>query len=145
IDTMSYKTLRQATSTGNPIQVAAYVLYVDLDGDTATTNDQTYYVYEPAYNGTVQTGVWQTWDVLQGGNSKWWGNGSGVPNQTWSAIVATHPAALALAYGFNQGLQTQVLIHSYKIWYLTAQQHTLPLLAWVVEVMIATHPTKRFL
>ena len=103
IDTMKYKTLRQATSTGNAIQVAAYVLYVDLDGDIATTNDQTYYVYEPAYNGTVQTGVWQTWDVLQGGNSKWWGNGSGVPDQTWSAIVATHPAAVALAYGFNQG------------------------------------------
>ena len=109
IDAMSYKTLRLATSTGADYFAPSYILYVDLDGDEATTDDQTYLFYEPVYNGAVQTGVWQTWDVLAGGNSTWWSFelSGGDPTLTWSDIVATYPNAVALAYGFNQGTYNQ--------------------------------------
>lgn len=113
IDAMSYKTFRKPTSTGATNILPGYVLYVDLDGSNNTVNDRTFYLYEPVYNGTVQTGVWQTWDVLAGGTSTWWGNGSGDPDRTWNDILAAYPNATALAYGFNQGtsnLGTEALI-----------------------------------
>ncbi len=105
IDAMSYKTLRQVSSTGSDQLAPAYVLLVDLDGDSTTTDDQTYLFYEPIYNGTVQTGVWQTWDVLNGGNSVWWSFDltGGDPTITWSDMLANYPDARALMYGFNQG------------------------------------------
>lgn len=105
IDTMSYKTKRLVTSTGNPQVTAAYILYVDLDGEASTTDDRTYLFYEPIYNGTVQTGTWQTWDVLNNGQSVWWSFDltGGNPTLTWDQIVSDYPYAVALEYGFNQG------------------------------------------
>lgn len=109
IDAMSYKTLRNAASTGNDQVIPAYILSVDLDGSTSTTDDQTYLFYEPIYNGTVETGVWQTWDVLGGGDSVWWSFDltDGNPTLTWSEILADYPEATALSYGFNLGTYNQ--------------------------------------
>lgn len=109
IDAMSYKTLRLLTSTGNDQVVTAYILQVDLDGDTATTNDITYLFYEPLYNGTVLTGTWQTWDLINDGNSVWWSFAltGGNPTLTWSEILEQYPEAIAISYGFNQGTWNQ--------------------------------------
>lgn len=109
IDAMSYKTLRETTSTGPNNILPGYVIYVDLDGNLSTDTDQDYIYYEPVYNGSVQTGVWQTWDVLNGGNSIWWSSSltGGTPNLTWSEIIEDYPNAVAIAYGFNQGTWNQ--------------------------------------
>lgn len=107
VDAMSYKTFRFADSTGNNQVVTAYILNVDLDGDTSTTADQTYFFYEPIYNGIVQDDVWQTWDVYNAGNAVIWGNGNGDPVQSWNSVLATHPNAVVLNYGFNQGTYNQ--------------------------------------
>lgn len=103
IGTMSYMTLRRPTSTGATYLVPAYIIFADRDGNMATTNDSLYFFYEPVYNGSVQTGAWQTWNVLNGGNSKWWGSGNANPDRTWNDLLAQYPDAVALAYGFNQG------------------------------------------
>jgi LPXTG-motif cell wall-anchored protein len=107
VDAMSYKTFRFADSTGNSQVVTAYILNVDLDGDTTTTADQTYFFYEPIYNGAVQDDVWQTWDVYNAGNAVIWGNGNGDPVQSWNSVLASYPNALVLNYGFNQGTYNQ--------------------------------------
>lgn len=103
ISTMSYKTYRDPSSTGNNQILPAYVLEIDKDGNPLTTNDTAYLFYEPIYNGTVQTGVWQTWDAYNGGNAIWWGAGDNNPDHTWNQLVAEFPTATVLAYGFNQG------------------------------------------
>lgn len=99
---MGYDTLRLPTATGNDQTVAAYVLYVDKDGEE-TTNDGTYLFYEPIYNGNVTTGTWQTWDVYNNGNSVWWGDGNSNPDRTLQYFLTQYPNATVLYYGFNQG------------------------------------------
>lgn len=104
IDAMRYSTYRFSDSTGNNQVVPSYVLYVDYDGNIATTGDQEYLIFEPIYNGTVVENSWQTWDVLGGGTSTWWSDSSGGdPTLVWNAILAAHPNAQALYFGFNQG------------------------------------------
>ena len=107
IDDMSYVTYRDVTSMGDPQVVTAYILYVDLDGNLAT-DDGTYLFYEPTYNGTVQTGTWQTWDV-DADAAKFWSFdlSGGNPSLTWAGIVASYPNAVAVSYGFNQGTYNQ--------------------------------------
>lgn len=105
IDAMSYKTYRSASSTGESFQAPSYILYVDKDGNPET-DDTGYLIFEPLYsygNDAIQVGQWQTWDVLKGGTSKWWGLGDNNPSRTWNDILAQYPNAVALAYGFNQG------------------------------------------
>ncbi|MES2876483.1 MAG: hypothetical protein V4678_03355 [Patescibacteria group bacterium] len=108
VDAMSYKTMRQTTSMGASNVLPAYIVLIDKDGNMATPADRTYFLYEPLYNGTVQTGVWQTWDVLNGGNSKWWGDGNSNPDRTWNQIMAQYPDAIAVSYGFNQGTSNKM-------------------------------------
>lgn len=115
IDTMSYKTYRDPSSIGLSYQAAAYVLYVDVDGNLETTDDQNYLLFEPLYtygNDAIQPGVWQTWDVLHEGTSKWWGFFGGDPSKTWNDILAEYPNAVALAYGFNQGTSNSGIINT---------------------------------
>lgn len=107
VEEMSYKTFRFADSTGNSQVVTAYILNVDLDGDITTIGDQTYFFYEPIYNGVVQDEIWQTWDVYNSGNAVIWGNGSGDPVQSWNSVLASYPNAVVLNYGFNQGTYNQ--------------------------------------
>lgn len=104
IDTMSYTVMRAADSTGNDQVVAAYRLNVDLDGDMSTT-DRTNLYYEPIYNGTVVTGEYQIWDVIDNGDAIWWSKQltDGNPTLTWEKMLQDYPNAVALNYGFNQG------------------------------------------
>lgn len=103
IDVMSYDTFRHDTSTGNDSTLTAYILLIDLDGDVATKGDLKYLFYEPAYNGSVSVEIWQTWDTINGGEAKWWMSGTGQTLRTWDYYLETHPDAVALSYGFNQG------------------------------------------
>lgn len=103
VDAMTYKTFRNSTSTGYAGTLPAYILFIDKDGDTSTTTDQTYLFYEPYNNGAVVVGSWQTWDALNGGNAQWWMSGTGQALHPWSYFVTTFPDAKVLAYGFNQG------------------------------------------
>lgn len=103
VNVMGYDTIRLASSSGNPIQVTAYMIYVDKDGDMSTTDDRTFIVYEPTYNGTVVTGEWQSWDAYNNRQSTVWGDGSGDPDRTLEDIVDAYPNATVIYYGFNQG------------------------------------------
>lgn len=103
IDAMSYTTYRSPSSTGYAGTLPAYILLVDLDGNTADKSDQKYFFYEPYNNGTVAAGIWQTWDAIKGGTAQWWMSGTGQALQNWSTFVTANPNAVAIAYGFNQG------------------------------------------
>jgi hypothetical protein len=105
---MSYETYRDVSATGAAHIVPSYVLYVDQDGDITTDDDRGYLIFEPVYtygNDSVKTGKWQFWDVLNNGDSAWWGmNSTRVDyTDTWSEILAQYENATVLAYGFNQG------------------------------------------
>jgi hypothetical protein len=63
---LSYSTFVDPSSTASATVAPALQLQVDLDGNG--TRDTTL-VYEPAYNGTVVKGQWQTWDA---NNGLWW-------------------------------------------------------------------------
>jgi len=68
ITTFSYSTY---VTTGQPGIAPALNLYVDLDGNGSR---DTTLVFEPVYvvaqQGPVQSGLWQTWDTLNGPG--WW-------------------------------------------------------------------------
>lgn len=100
INAMSYRTMRESSSTGHSQTLPAYILYVDEDGDI-TTDDTTYFFYEPYYNGAVLEDTWQTWNLT--GSAKWYVSGTGQALKTWDELVALYPDAKALAYGYNQG------------------------------------------
>ncbi len=110
IGKLSYRTLQL-----NPGSVAlwSYQLPIDINGGTLQPGDFTTLVYEPYQDGrTIQSGKWQTWDALRGGEAKWWStrslplvtNGATQAFPTaWSAILAAYPNATVLAYGLNLG------------------------------------------
>ena len=107
VDTIGYSTYRTA---GQGSQVAALNIQVDVNG--AAPGGFTTLVFEPVYNlnqGTVQDGVWQTWDAFNGGNAIWWSSNPipSAPNRdtfvTWNTIVAANPDAVIGAVGINQG------------------------------------------
>lgn len=107
IDFMSYMTRRDTTP---PVasQLPSYILYVDRDGNPATTTDRGYLFFEPLYtygSAAITNGTFQTWDAINGGNAIWWGGFAGTsdPIYTWNDIVAANPQARVLYYGFNQG------------------------------------------
>jgi hypothetical protein len=109
IDKISYATYRTAGAAPN--QVPSINIQVDVNG--AAAGGFTTLVFEPVYNttqGTVQDGVWQTWDAYNGGNAIWWSTRD-IPGVcafncfvTWSSIVAANPDAIILGgFGINQG------------------------------------------
>ncbi len=61
-------------STYTTLPVAAMTFQINYDIDLDDTNTPWYgrLVYEPYMNGTVESDTWQTWDMLAGGNAKWW-------------------------------------------------------------------------
>ena len=90
-------------STYTNLSPAAMAFQINYDPDLTTT-EATWYgrlVYEPYINGTVTNGAWQTWDMINGGNGKWWASPNanstvddacpqGAPC-TWSALIAAFP------------------------------------------------------
>lgn len=104
IDAMSYRTMRESSSTGYAQTLPAYILMVDIDGNVST-NDSTYFFYEPYYNGAVVEDVWQDWNLL--GSAKWYVSGTGQALKTWTELVNLYPNATVIAFGFNQGLSNE--------------------------------------
>lgn len=108
IDKMGYATYRTA---GAAQQVTAINMQVDVNG--SAPGGFTTLVFEPVYNtnqGSVQDGVWQTWDAYAGGSAIWWSSNPipGAPNRdtfvSWDTIVAANPDAVIVGgYGINQG------------------------------------------
>jgi hypothetical protein len=104
IDTLSYSTYRDPSSTGFVAGVAALNIRVDsdvLDGNLDGAPDH-YFVYEPYQdfgNDAVETGTWQSWDAYRGGAAKWWVNNGGPTTCgqsnpcTWTTLLATYPGA----------------------------------------------------
>ncbi|WP_155858736.1 hypothetical protein [Candidatus Blastococcus massiliensis] len=113
ITALSYETYL-AESPPNGVALPALNLRVDLSGDGLPDY---YLVFEPyqAYgNEAIQSGTWQEWDALKGGDAVWWLSGHPTCGQahdcTWDEIVALHPAATVQeganfrgSLGFNQG------------------------------------------
>lgn len=117
IDAISYATYRDPSSlvTSPFFQLPSINIEIDPDGPTGPLG-YTSIVYEPVYNlddGLVQTGVWQSWNAVEG---IWWttrpingplGAGTCLPTVcyiSWSDIVQYNPNAVILAgFGVNQG------------------------------------------
>lgn len=88
---------------------ASYQLPVFLNGTTGFTT----FVYEPYQNGTVQNGVWQSWDVDAGqfwssrsvtcSNGNVVAGGGGAPFYTLAQIKIMCPEAVVLGFGVNIG------------------------------------------
>jgi len=100
ITDLSFSTHQDTGQTDN--ERAIYLHFnIDFDGSDSWQNRL---VYVPRENGTVQQGVWQNWDALDGGNAMWWwsgfaGNGNQWPDgntnpyRTWNSIVTQWPNA----------------------------------------------------
>jgi hypothetical protein len=111
IDKLSYATYRAANPADNDAQLPAINIEVDVNG--AAPGGFTTLVFEPVYNtnqGTIQDGVWQTWDAYQGGQAIWWSSNPipSAPNRdtfvSWDTIVAANPDAVIVGgFGVNQG------------------------------------------
>ncbi|MEQ8676048.1 MAG: hypothetical protein RLP44_01955 [Aggregatilineales bacterium] len=96
ISNISYRTYQETAGA----QVIALQIHVDYDVTDADNSWQGRLVFEPIYTPgyTIQTGVWQTWDAM---NGRWWatgGAGAGVCTPgggacTWAQILATFPNA----------------------------------------------------
>lgn len=89
----------------------AYYIYVDLNG--AAPGGEVPFVYEVYYNGTVQPGVWQQWDVAAGllwtgytftdGSCAVVGTGGGPPTYTLAGLKAACPNAVVIGFGVFAG------------------------------------------
>lgn len=108
IDALGYSTYR---TFGNGYQVASINIEVDVNGPDA--GGYAVLVFEPVYNtsqGTVQDGVWQTWDAFNSGQAIWWSSRA-IPGVcafdcfvTWNSIIAANPGAIIIGgFGVNQG------------------------------------------
>lgn len=112
IGKLSYRTYQLVDG----VALWSYQLPIDINGGSLQSGDFTTLVYEPYQdNQAITKNQWQNWDVLRGGNAKWWSTHSlpGVPNgatqsfpTAWSTIVAAYPNATVLAYGTDLGKGT---------------------------------------
>ncbi|MEJ5225623.1 MAG: hypothetical protein WHV44_14290, partial [Anaerolineales bacterium] len=70
------ETLTYATYVSSGSGFTAISFQINYDPDLSdTSSPKPWYgrlVYEPYRNGTVNTGAWQTWDMLNSGNAVWW-------------------------------------------------------------------------
>jgi hypothetical protein len=91
-------------STYTNLSPVAMAFQINYDPDVTTIESSTWYgrlIYEPYFNGTVTNETWQTWDMINGGNGKWWASGSGnsvvdeaCPQSapcTWTALITAFP------------------------------------------------------
>lgn len=96
ITDISYRTYQQTAG----VQVIALQIHIDYDVTDADNSWQGRLVFEPVYTPgyTIQTGVWQTWDAL---NGRWWATGGpgaavctpGAGACTWAQLLANFPNA----------------------------------------------------
>lgn len=74
LSNLSYNYYRDASSTANATYAPSMRLFVDEDGNLATTNDRSFLIFEPVYNdgnSAIPTGAWQTGSIASGTNL-WW-------------------------------------------------------------------------
>lgn len=109
VNSLSYYTKQNSITT--PVSDPSYQLVVYLDA--RDPNSFTTLVYEPYYNGVVQPGNWQQWDVDSGlfwssksytaGTCVVAGTPGGPPTYTLSSVKSMCPYALVTGYGVNVG------------------------------------------
>lgn len=110
INLYSYMTKRIA---GAAHAAPSVYLYVDKDGNSATTDDLVYIFYEPNYNNGSDYNNWNTWTVSD--SSILWSSGkigiiggdkggsSAAGRFTLGYVKEKHPQATVVEYGFNMG------------------------------------------
>lgn len=108
ITTLGYQTYQPKTGKWEGAD-AAFQLRIDPDGDLTSISDETTLVYEPYLNGTIQSEIWQSWDVLA---ESFWstrasddlvaGNG-GSTMYTLQQVLGFYPKAAVLGIGVNVG------------------------------------------
>ena len=97
----SINALSYSTYTNLP---AALAFQINYDPDLTVGGARPWFgrlVYEPYLNGTVVTNIWQTWDMINAGNGKWWAssNDNSTVDEacpmsnpcTWSALLVAYP------------------------------------------------------
>jgi putative cell wall-binding protein len=90
LNALSFSTFAAAAGSGSGLKQPAYLrLTLDLDNDGA--GDQSLF-YEPAYNGTVTDGVWQSWNATAIG-ALWSADGSYASPQTLADLKTAYPNA----------------------------------------------------
>ncbi len=111
IQVLNYSTY---VTTGSGFTDVTFQINYDPD---VTTTEATWYgrlVYEPYFNGTVSTGAWQTWDMINAGGGKWWAsNNANSPVDdvcgqsspcTWNYLITNWPN-IGIRSGSNTGIQ----------------------------------------
>ena len=134
-------TLKYTTNRGSGFQPegnASYRIRIDADGNTETTNDTAYLIYEPYWqNGGVGdaapiiTNEWQTWDVskgifwasIPGGNtvSGLINGAGGPPFYSIADVLALHPNAKVIglnigvgSYNLNYNILVDAVVFGYE-------------------------------
>ncbi|MEX2550840.1 MAG: hypothetical protein WD638_11475 [Nitriliruptoraceae bacterium] len=99
VDAWSYGTYRQ---TGGDAEAISLQLNIDYDATDTEDGWQGRLAFEPYYAAAVETGVWQTWDVLT--QRGWWATGSPGNSEcpiddpcTWDEVVGAFPDAVIRA------------------------------------------------
>ena len=109
ITDISYATYKDPASS---LPRPALNIQIDKNGGTLEPGDFSTLVFEPYMQpGYVDaTGVWQTWEGVNGGNAVWWMTGA-VNNPcpqgdpcTWDELIAAFPnATITGGFGLNAG------------------------------------------
>ena len=95
LTTLKYNIFRVTPDTGAVAPVLQ--LEVDYDLTDETTTSQGFLVYDPGLNGTITSGIWQTWDAFAG---KWYMTGTAIK----ANLAAAQPFPLA-----TPGTLTEIL------------------------------------
>jgi hypothetical protein len=120
LSVLSYDWYRSGTSTNPGAQQPAFRLAYDADGNSASTSDQGYLIWEATYNGggpAVTTNQWVSSDMLGGNfwlrqfspgftvenyetNLNEWMNG---PRPAGSDVLSADTAILGIEFGIGSG------------------------------------------
>jgi hypothetical protein len=120
LNVLSYDWYRSGTSTNPGAQQPAFRLAYDADGNSASTSDQGYLIWEATYNGggpAVTTNQWVSSDMLGGNfwlrqfspgftvenyetNLNEWMNG---PRPAGSDVLSADTAILGIEFGIGSG------------------------------------------
>ena len=119
ITEISYATYKDPASS---FPLPAINIQIDKNGGALVAGDFSTLVFEPYHQpGFVDvSGVWQTWDAINGGNGQWWSTGPLATNPcpqsnpcSWNELVAAYPGATIVGgFGINAGSGNAGLIGS---------------------------------
>ncbi len=125
ITSFGYDWYRNGASANPAVQMPSMRLYVDADGNTATTGDQGFLIFEQVYNGaTLATDTWHSTDIFNyfgaGQSANLWQrrfspgttvNEYGVTLQEWIAgevttgglVFSSSSVVFGLSFGIGSG------------------------------------------